>query len=155
MICVQNALKSAHDRSIAEHLTASDRALLWLSYIHLTEFDRLPSSLYDSSESGPSRLVCRESFLLPWKTQQDISTPPDILIALFQGTEPNNTTAPFHVSQCCFCSEDTEVPFLCPPPPLSDAAHQCSDESASPSERTLACLPLHTNLIFLNKLLER
>nr|XP_046251308.1 zinc finger C3H1 domain-containing protein-like isoform X2 [Scatophagus argus] len=117
---LQNALKSAQDRSIAEHLTASDRALLWLSYIHLTEFDRLPSSLYDPAVSGPSRLVSRESFLLPWRTQQDVSTPPDILIALFQ-----------------------------------DAIHQCSDESVSPSERTLACLPLHTNLIFLFKLLER
>ncbi|XP_070763374.1 zinc finger C3H1 domain-containing protein-like [Enoplosus armatus] len=117
---LQNALKSAHDRSIAEHLTASDRALLWLSYIHLTEFDRLPSGLYDPAESGPSRLVSRESFLLPWRTPQDVSTPLDILIALFQ-----------------------------------DAIHQCSDESLSQSERTLACLPLHTNLIFLYKLLER
>ncbi|XP_045894569.1 zinc finger C3H1 domain-containing protein-like isoform X3 [Micropterus dolomieu] len=117
---LQNALKSAHDRSTAEHLTASDRALLWLSYIHLTEFDRLPSGLYDPAESGPSRLVSRESFLLPWRTPQDVSTPLDILIALFQ-----------------------------------DAIHQCSDESLSQSERTLACLPLHTNLIFLNKLLGR
>ncbi|XP_076588884.1 zinc finger C3H1 domain-containing protein [Chaetodon auriga] len=117
---LQNALKSAHDRSIAEHLTASDRALLWLSYIHLTEFDRLPFSLYDPAESGPSRLVSRESFMLPWRTVQDVSTPPDILIALFQ-----------------------------------DAIHQCTDEGLSQSERTLACLPLHTNLIFLNKLLER
>ncbi|XP_018544562.1 zinc finger C3H1 domain-containing protein isoform X2 [Lates calcarifer] len=117
---LQNALKSAHDRSIADHLTAGDRALVWLSYIHLTEFDRLPSSLYDPAESGPSRLVSRGSFLLPWRTPQDISTPLDILVALFQ-----------------------------------DAIHQCSDESLSPSERTLACLPLHINLIFLNRLLQR
>lgn len=81
----QGALKSANDRSIADHLTSRDRALLWLSYIHLTEFDRLPSSLCDPAESGPSRLVSTESFLLPWKTPQDVSTPPDILIALFQG----------------------------------------------------------------------
>ena len=81
----QNALKSAQDLSIADHLTAADRALLWLSYIHLTEFDRLPSSLYDPAESGPARLVSRESFLLPWRMPEDISTPPDILIAVFQG----------------------------------------------------------------------
>lgn len=81
----QNALKSADDRSIADHLTAHDRALVWLSYIHLTEFDRLPSSLYNPSESGPSRLVSRENFLLPWRTAEDVSTPADILIALFQG----------------------------------------------------------------------
>ncbi|TKS72888.1 Zinc finger C3H1 domain-containing protein [Collichthys lucidus] len=117
---LQNALKSANDRSIADHLTSRDRALLWLSYIHLTEFDRLPSNLYDPAESGPSRLVSRESFLLPWRTAQDISTPPDILIALFQ-----------------------------------DAILQCSNESVSQTERTLACLPLHTNLILLNKLLDR
>ncbi|KAG7217687.1 hypothetical protein INR49_021242 [Caranx melampygus] len=117
---LQNSLKSAHDRSIADHLTPRDRALVWLSYIHLTEFDRLPSGLYDPAESGPSRLVSRESFLLPWRTSQDISTPLDILIALFQ-----------------------------------DAVQQCSDDTLSPSERTLACLPLHMNLIHLNRLLHR
>uniref|UniRef100_A0A8D0D9X2 Zinc finger C3H1-type containing n=1 Tax=Sander lucioperca TaxID=283035 RepID=A0A8D0D9X2_SANLU len=117
---LQNALKSAQERSVADHLTASDRALLWLSYIHLTEFERLPCSLHDPAESGPSRLVSRETFLLPWRTPQDVRTPPDILIALFQ-----------------------------------DGVRQCSDESASASERTLACLPLHTNLIFLNTLLDR
>ncbi|XP_036963341.1 zinc finger C3H1 domain-containing protein-like isoform X1 [Acanthopagrus latus] len=117
---LQNALKSAHDRSIAEHLTASDRALLWLCYIHLTEFDRLPSVLYDPAESGPSRLVSRKSFLLPWRSRQDVSTPPDILIALFQ-----------------------------------DAVHQCSNESMSQRERTLACLSLHTNFILLHTLLDR
>ncbi|KAM7415223.1 hypothetical protein PAMA_019848 [Pampus argenteus] len=117
---LQNALKSALDRSIADRLMLSDRALIWLSYIHLTEFDRLPCGLYDPAESGPSRLLSREHFLLPWRTQQDISTPLDILIALFQ-----------------------------------DAIRQCSSGSLSQSERTLACLPLHLNLIFLNKLLER
>ncbi|XP_071376359.1 zinc finger C3H1 domain-containing protein-like isoform X3 [Centroberyx affinis] len=117
---LQNALKSASERSMADHLTASDRALVWLSYIHLTEFDRLPSSLFNPADSSPSRLVSREPFQLPWRTPQDISTPPDILSALFE-----------------------------------DAIHQCSDEALSPGERTLACMPLHTNLIFLNKLLER
>lgn len=84
---MQNALKSAKDRSVSEHLTAGDRALLWLSYIHLTEFDQLPAVLYDPAESNPSRLVSRESFLLPWRSRQDLSTPPEILIALFQGTK--------------------------------------------------------------------
>lgn len=81
----QASLKSAQDHSTAEFLTASDRALLWLCYIHLTEFDQLPASLYDPPESGPGRLVCTKSFQLPWRTQDDISTPPDILIALFKG----------------------------------------------------------------------
>ncbi|XP_037306501.2 zinc finger C3H1 domain-containing protein-like isoform X1 [Pungitius pungitius] len=117
---LQSALKSAHNRSIAEHLTAGDRALLWLSYIHLTEFDRLPAGMLDPVESGPSRLVSRESFLLPWRTPQDVSSPLHILVALFR-----------------------------------DAVHQCSDESLSPSQRTLACLPLHNNLLSLYKLLDR
>uniref|UniRef100_A0A673AAP5 Putative zinc-finger domain-containing protein n=1 Tax=Sphaeramia orbicularis TaxID=375764 RepID=A0A673AAP5_9TELE len=120
LVILQNALKSAYDRSIADHLTPRDRALVWLSYIHLTEFDRLPSSLYDPADSGPSRLVSREPFLLPWKTPQDISTPLDILIALFE-----------------------------------DAINHCIDDTLSQSERTLACLPLHTNLILLNKILEK
>ncbi|KAM8892948.1 zinc finger C3H1 domain-containing protein isoform 2-T2 [Spinachia spinachia] len=116
---LQGALKSAHSRSIAEHLTAGDRALLWLSYIHLTEFDRLPAGMLDPVESGPSRLVSRESFLLPWRTPQDVRSPLHILVALFR-----------------------------------DAVHRCS-ESLPPSQKTLACLPLHNNLLFLYKLLDR
>ncbi|KAM9377364.1 zinc finger C3H1 domain-containing protein isoform 2-T2 [Pholidichthys leucotaenia] len=81
---LQNALKSTQERSVADHLTPSDRALLWLSYIHLTEFDRLPVALYDPARSGPSGLVSRGAFLLPWRRPEDVSTPPDILIALFQ-----------------------------------------------------------------------
>lgn len=88
-MCLQNALKSARDRSIADHLAASDRALVWLSYIHLIEFERLPSSLYDPAESGPSRLVSRESFLLPWRTPQDVRTPLKVLVAFFQGKNLN------------------------------------------------------------------
>lgn len=82
----QNALKSSQERSVADHMTPADRALLWLSYIHLTEFDQLPASLFDPTESGPGRIVSKEPFLLPWRTSQDVSTPPDILIALFEGT---------------------------------------------------------------------
>ncbi|MEQ2268564.1 hypothetical protein XENORESO_004737 [Xenotaenia resolanae] len=117
---LQMALKSVQDHSLAEFLTANDRALLWLSYIHLTEFDELPSSLYDPTESGPGRLVCTKSFQLPWTTQQDISTPSDMLVALFK-----------------------------------DAIHQCSEESVPDSERTLACMPLYTNLVLLYKMLQR
>jgi hypothetical protein len=89
----QNSLKSASERCIAEHLTASDRTLLWLSYIHLTEFDCLPSCLYDPAASGPGRLVSREPFQLPWRSAQDISTPPQSLVALFQGSRLRRTGA--------------------------------------------------------------
>ncbi|XP_061780962.2 zinc finger C3H1 domain-containing protein-like [Nerophis lumbriciformis] len=116
----QTALKSGHDQSVADHLMASDRALAWLCYFHLKEFRRLPSSLYDPLESGPSRLVSTEHFLLPWRTAQDIITPHEDLMTLFR-----------------------------------DAISQCNNESLTPSERTLACLPLHTNLLLLHRLLDR
>ncbi|CAL8296963.1 unnamed protein product [Boreogadus saida] len=117
---LQNSLKSASERCIAAHLTASDRTLLWLSYIHLTEFDCLPSCLYDPAASGPGRLVSREPFQLPWRSAQDISTPPQTLVALFQ-----------------------------------DAILQCTDEKLPAAERVAACLPLHTNLLHLNRFLGR
>ncbi|KAJ0069894.1 hypothetical protein NL108_016060, partial [Boleophthalmus pectinirostris] len=105
---------------VVDLLTPGDRALLWLCFIHLSEFQRLPSSLYDAADSGPSRLVSRESFLLPWRGAEDICTPLDRLISMFQ-----------------------------------DGIAQCSDNSLSPSERTVACLPLHTNLLHLHKVLLR
>lgn len=37
----------------------------------------------------------------------------------------------------------------------SDALSQCWDETLSPRETTLACLPLHTNMIALHQLLGR
>lgn len=102
----QNALKSADERSISDHLTTSNRALLWLSCIHLTEFDRLPAVLYDPAESNPSRLVSQKSFLLPWRSRQDLSTPPDILIALFQGTGRCISTFffPFYYTIILYCN---------------------------------------------------
>ncbi|XP_028305149.1 zinc finger C3H1 domain-containing protein isoform X2 [Gouania willdenowi] len=64
-------------------LVASHRALLWLSYIHLCEVGRLPSVLFDPAHSGPTHLVSTEHFLLPWTTPQDVTQPPDLLLALF------------------------------------------------------------------------
>lgn len=84
----QNALKSVTEQCIADHLTASDRCLVWLAFIHLTEFDRLPASLYDPANSNPSRVVSTESFALPWRKPLDVRTEPDTLIAVFEG-EPS------------------------------------------------------------------
>uniref|UniRef100_A0A8C8D6E1 Putative zinc-finger domain-containing protein n=1 Tax=Oncorhynchus tshawytscha TaxID=74940 RepID=A0A8C8D6E1_ONCTS len=117
---LQNALKSVTERCIADYLTISDRCLVWLSFIHLTEFDRLPASLYDPANSNPSRVVSIEAFALPWRTPLDVRTEPDTLIAVFE-----------------------------------DALRQCTDQTLPPSERTLACLPLHTNLITTYSLLGR
>ncbi|XP_034004229.1 zinc finger C3H1 domain-containing protein [Trematomus bernacchii] len=116
---LQGALKAPQLRSLLDHLSPSHRALLWLCFVHLTEFSRLPS-LFLPAESGPGRLVSTESFLMPWRTPRDIRTPTHTLIQLFQ-----------------------------------DGVLQCCDERLSVSERTLACLPLHNNLLFLYRLLER
>ncbi|XP_020336771.1 zinc finger C3H1 domain-containing protein isoform X1 [Oncorhynchus kisutch] len=117
---LQNALKSVTEQCIADHLTASDRCLVWLSFIHLTEFDRLPASLYDPANSNPSRVVSTESFALPWRKPLDVRTEPDTLIAVFE-----------------------------------DAVRQCTDQTLPPSERTLVCLPLYTNLIACYSLLGK
>ncbi|CAB1322809.1 unnamed protein product [Coregonus sp. 'balchen'] len=117
---LQNSLKSVTERCIADYLTISDRCLVWLSFIHLMEFDRLPASLYDPANSNPSRVVSIEAFDLPWRTPLDVRTEPDTLIAVFE-----------------------------------DALRQCTDQTLPPSERTLACLPLHTNLITAYSLLGR
>ncbi|KAJ4919017.1 hypothetical protein JOQ06_021253 [Pogonophryne albipinna] len=116
---LQGALKAPQLRSLLDHLSPSHRALLWLCFVHLTEFSRLPS-LFPPAESGPGRLVSTESFLMPWRTPRDIRTPTHTLIQLFQ-----------------------------------DGVLQCSDERLSVSERMLACLPLHNNLLLLYRLLER
>lgn len=66
-----------------------DRCLMWLSYIYLTEFCRLPPSLYDPATSSPSRMVCTDAFLIPWRTAT--RTPADTIISLFTG-EPRYMT---------------------------------------------------------------
>ncbi|KAL0968611.1 hypothetical protein UPYG_G00269160 [Umbra pygmaea] len=117
---LQNALKSISERCVADHLSVRDRCLVWLSFIHLMEFDRLPASLYDPANGNPWRVVNTQPFVLPWSTPLNVRTEPDTLIAVFE-----------------------------------DAVRQCSDETLPPSERILACLPLHTNLITFHSLLER
>lgn len=79
---------------------------------------------------------------------QDISTPPDTLIALFEGREEGDM-GQFLVFQC----DVMETDVVCAA--SVDAVSQCSNESASPRERIQACLPLQTNLILLLKLLDR
>ncbi|MFT7796706.1 zinc finger C3H1 domain-containing protein [Arapaima gigas] len=116
---LQNALKSSsEEKSLTEQLSLNDRTLVWLSYIHLTEFGSLPASLYDPADSNPSHIVCKDPFLLPWSSPQTLKTPSDVVIELFE-----------------------------------DAIRQCTDKSLSPAEQTLACLPLHTNLVAFHQLM--
>uniref|UniRef100_A0A671DY82 Zinc finger C3H1-type containing n=1 Tax=Rhinolophus ferrumequinum TaxID=59479 RepID=A0A671DY82_RHIFE len=81
---LQNALKSANDGVVAEYLKTSDRCLAWLAYIHLIEFNGLPSKFYDPSNANPSRIVNTEPFIMPWQTVQDVKTSPDMLLAVFE-----------------------------------------------------------------------
>lgn len=82
---LQNALKSANEKIISERLTVSDRCLAWLAYIHLIEFGILPVKFYDPANVGPSRIMNKEPFLIPWQTVQDVKTDPDTLLAMFEG----------------------------------------------------------------------
>ncbi|XP_006923810.1 zinc finger C3H1 domain-containing protein isoform X2 [Pteropus alecto] len=81
---LQNALKSANDGIVAEYLKTSDRCLAWLAYVHLIEFNSLPSKFYDPSNANPSRIVNTEPFIMPWQTVQDVKTNPDMLLAVFE-----------------------------------------------------------------------
>ncbi|XP_061223979.1 zinc finger C3H1 domain-containing protein isoform X2 [Neopsephotus bourkii] len=81
---LQNALKSANEKIVSEHLTVSDRCLAWLAYIHVTEFGILPVKFYDPANVSPSRIMQKEPFLIPWKTVQDVKTDPDTLLAMFE-----------------------------------------------------------------------
>ncbi|XP_060784522.1 zinc finger C3H1 domain-containing protein [Neoarius graeffei] len=117
---LQEVLVSDGKGAMSGRLTLRHRCLAWLSYIHLCEFGTLPAHLYDPANSNLSRIVSLEHFLFPWKSSEDVHTPPECLITLFQ-----------------------------------DALLRCVDEGVSPAEQTLACLPLHLNLLHLHKVLGR
>ncbi|XP_065154044.2 zinc finger C3H1 domain-containing protein-like [Paramisgurnus dabryanus] len=81
---LKNALYSDSRPIISDHLTVGHRCLLWLSYIYMTEFGHLPSCLYDPAISNPSRIVCTDTFLIPWREGRDIHIPTDTIICLFK-----------------------------------------------------------------------
>ncbi|XP_044305737.1 zinc finger C3H1 domain-containing protein isoform X2 [Varanus komodoensis] len=80
----QNALKSASEKAVVQHLNITDRCLAWLSYIHLIEFGNLPAKFYDPASSNPSKIMKKQPFLLPWKTVGDVKANPDTLLAVFE-----------------------------------------------------------------------
>ncbi|XP_078273463.1 zinc finger C3H1 domain-containing protein isoform X2 [Rhinoraja longicauda] len=81
----QNALKTSDgNKSMAEHLNGNECCLAWLAYIHLIEFNSLPSKFFDPAIANSSKLVTKEPFLIPWQTSKDIKTHPDTLLALFE-----------------------------------------------------------------------
>ncbi|XP_062913789.1 zinc finger C3H1 domain-containing protein [Mobula hypostoma] len=81
----QNALKTSDgNKSVAEYLNADECCLAWLAYIHLIEFNSLPSKFFDPAVANSSKLVMKEPFLIPWQSSEDIKTHPDTLLALFE-----------------------------------------------------------------------
>ncbi|XP_067293349.1 zinc finger C3H1 domain-containing protein [Pseudorasbora parva] len=150
-----NTLKSALDSSVSDHLTVADRCVAWLSFIHLTEFCRLPPSLYDPADSSPSRMVCREAFLMPWRSAPDTHTPVEDIISLFSDAVCRCTderSSPSEQVQACFplhsnlvhlylrldrCAEAEALcerllglcPLYCPLLELSCAVHRASGQA--------------------------
>ncbi|XP_058253115.1 zinc finger C3H1 domain-containing protein isoform X1 [Hemibagrus wyckioides] len=79
---LQDALMS--EGVVSSRLTLPHRCVAWLCYIHLCEFGTLPAHLFDPANSNPSRIVSLEHFLFPWKLSEDVHTPPERLVTLFQ-----------------------------------------------------------------------
>ncbi|ROL44841.1 Zinc finger C3H1 domain-containing protein [Anabarilius grahami] len=133
-------LKSALDSSVADHLTVPDRCLMWLSYIYLTEFCRLPPSLYDPATSSPSRMVCTDAFLIPWRTAT--RTPADTIISLFTDAVSRCTDERLSSSeqiQACFPLHSNLIH-------LYRRLDRCQ-EAVALCERLLAVCPLYCPLL--------
>ncbi|XP_073687526.1 zinc finger C3H1 domain-containing protein isoform X2 [Garra rufa] len=139
---LKSALHSGSKSSVADHLSVADRCLLWLSYIHLTELRRLPSCLYDPSDSNPSRIVCTEPFLIPWRTDGDLRTPADAIISLFADAVCRCTDERLSSSeqvQACFPLHSNLIH-------LYRTLDRCP-EAVALCERLLAECPLHCPLL--------
>uniref|UniRef100_A0A8C4ND19 Putative zinc-finger domain-containing protein n=1 Tax=Eptatretus burgeri TaxID=7764 RepID=A0A8C4ND19_EPTBU len=80
----QEALKAGSKRHnyVAMWLSRHDRALAWLSYLHIVEFNRLPEGIEDPMAPFPGHLVCSQLPLIPWNNVVDLYTAPDTLLAL-------------------------------------------------------------------------
>lgn len=146
---VQDALVS--EGVVSSRLTLPHRCVAWLCYIHLCEFGTLPAHLFDPANSNPSRIVSLEHFLFPWKSREDVHTPPERLVTLFQGEPPSIPPAASEEVSVVVIMLMWCVCLYCP----TDALSKCVHDGTSPAERTLACLPLYLNLLHLHKVLGR
>lgn len=57
--------------SLAENTNCEDLCLLWLSYIHLLQFSRLPREFYDPSCTAPARIVHKDNVVFSWMGARD------------------------------------------------------------------------------------
>ncbi|XP_056307430.1 zinc finger C3H1 domain-containing protein [Danio aesculapii] len=144
-----HTLKIALNSSAASRLTLPHRALLWLSFIHLLELQRLPSSLFDPADSNPSRTVSTEPFLIPWRPAQDTHTPAEQLIQLFTDALARCTDEGLSSAeqiQACFPLHSNFIHLL-------QHLHRC-DEALAQCERLLEVCPLYCPLLEVTAALQ-
>lgn len=72
-------------RDLTFQLLPSDHCLLWIAYIHVFEFHRVPSQWYKASCGEPSRMVTKEPFVFPWQPSQGSRASYEKLLSLFHG----------------------------------------------------------------------
>ena len=53
---------------VMNHMVVGDKSLLWVCLISLHMFNDLPRHLFGVEEAAPTRLVCKDNFLLEWST---------------------------------------------------------------------------------------
>ena len=90
--CLQAALgrlkgTSSNTRipDLTSHLVPNDHCLLWIAYIHVFEFHRVPLQWYEPSCGKPSRMVSKEHFVFPWQPSKGSRAPYEKLLTLFHG----------------------------------------------------------------------
>ncbi|XP_022089495.1 zinc finger C3H1 domain-containing protein-like isoform X2 [Acanthaster planci] len=69
---LQGALRDRD--ALLRFLTPEDRCLAWLVYIHMLEYQRLPSHLFDCTGSGLGHIVSKKPLIFQWGTPSAIQS---------------------------------------------------------------------------------
>ena len=72
-------------RDLTTELVPSDHCLLWIAYIHVFEFHRVPSQWYEALCGKSSRMVAKEPFVFPWQPSKGSRASYEKLLNLFHG----------------------------------------------------------------------
>ena len=68
---------------LLDDLTIGDQVTLWLSYISIAAFERLPSKLFDTADNGLSKIVCKTVEIFQWDSKMHL--PEDDIRSFFEG----------------------------------------------------------------------
>ena len=68
---------------LLDDLTIGDQVTLWLSYISIAAFERLPSKLFDPADNGPSKIVSKTVGIFQWDSKMHL--PEDDIRSFFEG----------------------------------------------------------------------